>query len=88
MLVGLSALAAFGIRRFNELAATGPPIPLNAAAAVIEEAIRARASAALVQEYHEVFAIAAVICVVAGIVAAASLAPLRPAAPAAARAAA
>jgi MFS family permease len=68
MLAALSALAAFGIRRFNQLAASGPAIPGGASAQTIEAMIKARVSAALVQEYHEVFAIAAGICVVAALV--------------------
>ncbi|GAC1328407.1 MAG: MFS transporter [Candidatus Dormibacteria bacterium] len=74
MLVGLSALAAFGIRRFNQLAASGPPIPTGARAAAIEAAIRSRVAAALTQEYHEIFLIAAAVCAVAALVAAVSLA--------------
>lgn len=73
MLAALSALAAFGIRRFNELAANGPKIPGGASAQTVEAMIRARVSAALVQEYHEVFAIAAGVCVVAALVALALL---------------
>jgi MFS family permease len=74
MLLGLSALAAFGIRRFNELAAQGAPIPINGGAAVIEAAIKARVAAALVQEYHEIFTIAALVCGAAAVLAAVSLA--------------
>ena len=77
MLVGLSALAAFGIRRFNQLAAQGPPIPSGARAAAIEAAIRARVASALTQEYHEIFLIAAVVCGLAAVVAAISLARVR-----------
>ena len=75
MLAALSALAAFGIRRFNQLAAVGPPIPVGAASTVIEAAIRARVATALTQEYHEVFTIAAVTCAAAAVVALLSLAP-------------
>jgi MFS family permease len=86
MLVALSALAAFGIRRFNELVAVGPAIPGGATPATIEAIIRARVATALVQEYHEVFAIAAAICVAAALVAVALLS--RPAGSASARVAA
>lgn len=88
MLVALSALAAFGIRRFNELVAVGPAIPSGATPSAVEAAIRARVAAALVQEYHEVFAIAAVICVAAALVAVALLSGARRRAPASARVAA
>jgi MFS family permease len=81
MLVGLSALAAFGIRRFNQLAAQGPTIPSGANAAAIEAAIRARVAVALTQEYHEIFVIAAGLCVLAAVVAALSLARVRVLAP-------
>jgi MFS family permease len=74
MLLGLSALAAFGIRRFNELAAHGAPIPINGGAAVIEAAIKTRVASALVQEYHEIFTLAAIVCGVAAVLAAVSLA--------------
>ncbi|MFN2465957.1 MAG: MFS transporter [Candidatus Dormibacteria bacterium] len=74
MLLGLSGLAAFGIRRFNQLAAHGPAVPINGGASVIEAAIKARVAAALVQEYHEVFTIAAAICLAAAAIAAVSLA--------------
>ncbi|MGI8607711.1 MAG: MFS transporter [Candidatus Dormibacteria bacterium] len=86
MLAALSALAAFGIRRFNQLAATGPPIPIGGDAALIEAAIKARVSLALTSEYHEIFAIAAGLCGVAAVVALLSLSRPRPAAPAAVRA--
>jgi MFS family permease len=69
MLGALSALAAFGIRRFNQLAATGPAIPTSGGGAAIEAAIRARVALALTQEYHEVFAIAAATCALAALVA-------------------
>jgi len=77
MLVGLSALAAFGIRRFNQLAAVGPAIPGGSNAAAIEAAIRARVATALTQEYHEIFLVAAAVCGVAAVVAAISLARVR-----------
>ena len=77
MLVGLSALAAFGIRRFNVLAAQGPTIPGGSDASVIEAAIRARVATALTQEYHEIFVIAAAVCAAAAVVAAISLARVR-----------
>ena len=82
MLVGLSALAAFGVRRFNVLAAQGATIPGGSDVRVIEAAIRARVATALTQEYHEVFVIAAAVCAVAAVVAAVSLARVRVTVPA------
>ena len=73
MLGALSALAAFGIRRFNVLAANGPAIPIGGAPALIEAAIRARVARALTEEFHEIFAIAAALCAVAAVVALVSL---------------
>ena len=84
MLGALSALAAFGIRRFNQLAAVGPAIPTGAAPTAIEAAIRARVALALTTEYHEVFAIAAAVCALAAMVALLSLSKPPPAPPVAA----
>ncbi|MFN2463090.1 MAG: MFS transporter [Candidatus Dormibacteria bacterium] len=78
MLVGLSALAAFGIRRFNQLAAQGPSLAGATNAAAIEAAIRSRVNTALTQEYHEIFLLAAAVCALAAVVAAISLGRPRP----------
>jgi hypothetical protein len=84
MLLGLSALTAFGLHRFFQLFAQGPTLRLvpgspdfNAQVAAIE----ARTRSALLAEYHEIFLITAAVCVLAALVAAWSL-RLRPAAPA------
>jgi MFS family permease len=76
MLLGLSALTAFGLHRFFQLFAQGPPLRLepgspdfNAQLAEIE----ARTRSALLAEYHEIFLITAGICVLAALVAAWSL---------------
>lgn len=63
MLLGLSGLAAFGIHRFYEL------FQAPAGAAIDIAALQARFTAALLQEYHEIFTIAAILCVAAALVA-------------------
>ncbi len=72
MLLGLSALAAFGIRRFYELF-NQAPVPVDGSAAATAAALQARFSSALLEEYHEVFLIAAGICVLAGAIALATI---------------
>jgi MFS family permease len=72
MLLGLSALAAFGIRRFYELF-NRAPLPLGSDPAAAAAALQARFSSALLEEYHEIFLIAAGICLLAGAVALATL---------------
>jgi MFS family permease len=69
MLIGISALAAWGLHRFQALTAElEPPLPIGVDSAefqrlvaVYDEAVRA----ALRQEYHEIFLITAVVCAVA-----------------------
>ena len=69
MLIGISALAAWGLHRFQALTADlEPPLPIGVdtaefqrLVAVYDEAVRA----ALRQEYHEIFLITAVVCAVA-----------------------
>jgi MFS family permease len=75
MLLGLSALTAFGIRRFYELLNQAPPPSVSSSADVAAQAaaIQARAAAALLQEYHEIFAITVGICLLAAVVAVATL---------------
>jgi MFS family permease len=74
MLLGLSALTAFGLRRFYQLLgpapAANPSLSLNAQLAEIQR----RVVAALLEEYREIFLIAAAICVVAGLIAILTLA--------------
>ena len=74
-LLGLSALAAFGIRRFYELFNQSPlpaPAPGSSLAAQAA-ALQAHAATALLQEYHEIFSITAGICLLAALVALATL---------------
>jgi MFS family permease len=75
MLLGLSALTAFGIRRFYELLNQAPPLAPGASGDLVAQAatIRARSVTALLEEYHEIFAITVVICLIAALVAMASL---------------
>ena len=71
MLVGLSALSAYGVHRFYELFNQGPPlhlVPGSPQFAAQKAAFDARVTQALVAEYHGIFAIAAVLCVAAGLV--------------------
>ncbi|HLT10387.1 MAG TPA: MFS transporter [Micromonosporaceae bacterium] len=72
MLIGVAALTAWGLHRFQELTADlVPPLPLNgvteeflAEVAVYEKAIQA----ALLSEYHEIFRITALLCLAGGVV--------------------
>ena len=77
MLLGLSALTAFGIRRFYQLF-NQAPLPALGGGGSIDSAklallLRERFTSALLQEYHEIFTIACAICVVAAVVAVATL---------------
>ena len=72
MLVGLSALSAYGVHRFYELFNQGPPlhlVPGSPQFAVQKAAFDARVTQALVAEYHGIFVIAAALCVAAALVA-------------------
>ena len=76
MLLGLSALAAFGIHRFYQLFQAGTGITASPGASDLAgqtAALQARIVAALLQEYHEIFTIAAAVCGVAALVALATL---------------
>src|SRR5438309_1395610 len=75
MLVGLSALTAFGLYRFHQILGT-PTITdpdLSDRIKHLEQLV----SAAFLQEYREIFVIAAAMCVVAAVVIALSLRPAR-----------
>jgi MFS family permease len=76
MLVGLSALSAYGVHRFYQLFNSGPPlrlIPGSPDFAAQKAAFDARVTSALVAEYHGIFVIAAALCAVAGLIAVLSL---------------
>jgi MFS family permease len=74
MLVGVSALSAWGLHRFHALTATlDTPLPFGVSAAVFrqEVAVYERAlKVALLTEYREIFLVTAVICVVGAVLAA------------------
>ena len=71
MLLGLSALAAFGIRRFYELfnQAPLPALAPGSSLAAQAAALQAVSTTALLEEYHEIFLITAGICLLAALVA-------------------
>ena len=72
MLLGLSALSAYGLHRFYELFNSGPTLhllPGSPGFAAQKAAFDARVTQALVAEYHGIFVIAAGLCVTAGLVA-------------------
>jgi MFS family permease len=75
MLVGVSALSAWGLHRFHSLTATlNAPLPFGVSATVFRQelAVYERAlKAALLTEYREIFLVTAVICVVGAALAAA-----------------
>jgi MFS family permease len=73
MLLGLSALTAFGIRRFYELLNQSPPPAISGDLGAQAAAIQARSAIALLEEYHEIFSITVGICLVAALVALATL---------------
>jgi MFS family permease len=78
MLLALSALTAFGLHRFYALLATYPPPAGDDLRAQLKQ-LEQHVTSALVEEYHEIFAIAAGLCVLAALVALVSLGGRRPA---------
>lgn len=74
MLVGLSALSAWGLHRFHTLTATvDTPLPFGVSAAVFRQRLaryEAVLRGALLTEYREIFLATAVICVVGAVCAA------------------
>ncbi|MFY9616157.1 MAG: MFS transporter [Candidatus Dormiibacterota bacterium] len=81
MLLGLSALAAFGIHRFYQLiqADSGARLDVTQGVGAVA-ALQARFVAALLQEYHEIFSIAAGVCLLAAVIALLTLQGGRPSA--------
>jgi MFS family permease len=71
MLLGLSALTAFGLRRFHEILGT-PQLNDPTVKDRLDHLARLVA-AAFLQEYREIFSIAAVLCVIAGLIVLVSL---------------
>jgi MFS family permease len=66
MLIGLSALTAFGLHRFRQILGT-PQLNDPTLKERVDHLTRLVA-AAFLQEYREIFAIAAILCVLAGVV--------------------
>jgi MFS family permease len=73
MLVGLAALTAFGLHRFNQLLAQQPPPPASLSLSDRLRYVEHAAEAALLLEYHEIFLLAAGLCVLAAAVCLVSL---------------
>jgi hypothetical protein len=75
MLVGLSALTAFGLYRFRQI--LGTPVLNDPDLRDRVKHLERLVAAAFLQEYREIFVIAAVLCLVAAAVIAWSLGPAR-----------
>jgi len=75
MLVGLSALTAFGLYRFRQI--LGTPVLTDPDLATRVKQLQALVAAAFLQEYREIFLISAAMCVLAAAVIAFSLRPAR-----------
>ena len=71
MLVGLSALTAFGLHRFRQI--LGTPVLNDATVRERVDHLARLVSAAFLQEYREIFAIAAALCALAALVSVATL---------------
>ncbi len=75
MLVGLSAITAFGLYRFHQI--LGTPVLTDPDLASRVKHLQALVGAAFLQEYGEIFLIAAALCAIAALVIAFSLPPAR-----------
>jgi len=73
MLLGLSALTAFGLQRFHQI--LGAPVLNDATVRERIDDLARLVAAAFLQEYREIFGIAAALCVIAAIVIAFTLGP-------------
>jgi MFS family permease len=82
MLIGLSALTALGLHRFYQLMAHGPAISFTPgqSTSALTAALNARAAAALLAEYHEIFLVAGLVLTAAAIAAVLTLGDTRTAA--------
>jgi len=75
MLVGLSALTAFGLHRFHQI--LGTPVLHDPDLRTRVKHLEQLVAAAFLQEYREIFVIAAALCALAALVIAFSLRPAR-----------
>jgi len=75
MLVGLSALTAFGLYRFRQI--LGTPVLTDPDLTARVKHLQALVAAAFLQEYREIFLISAAMCAIAAAVIAFSLRPAR-----------
>ncbi|TME40617.1 MAG: MFS transporter [Chloroflexi bacterium] len=75
MLVGLSALTAFGLYRFRQI--LGTPVLTDPDLTARVKHLQALVAAAFLQEYREIFLISAAMCMIAAAVIAFSLRPAR-----------
>ena len=75
MLVGLSALTAFGLHRFHQI--LGTPVLTDPDLRTRVKHLEQLVEVAFLQEYREIFVIAAVLCALAAVVIAFSLRPPR-----------
>jgi MFS family permease len=74
MLVGLSALTAFGLHRFHQI--LGTPVVNDPTVRERVDHLARLVAAAFLQEYREIFGVAAGLCVLAALVALVTLGPL------------
>jgi len=75
MLIGLSALTAFGLHRFHQI--LGSPVLNDPTIKERVDHLTRLVAAAFLQEYREIFGIAAILCVLAGVVILVTLGPRR-----------
>ena len=75
MLVGLSALTAFGLHRFHQI--LGSPVLTDPDLRTRIKHLEELVAAAFLQEYREIFVIAAALCLLAALVIAFALRPAR-----------
>ncbi len=73
MLIGLSALTAFGLQRFHQI--LGTPVLNDPTVGQRIDHLARLVSAAFLQEYREIFGVAAILCVVAAAVIATTVGP-------------
>jgi MFS transporter, DHA2 family, triacylglyceride efflux pump len=75
MLVGLSALTAFGLHRFHQI--LGTPVVNDPTVRERVDHLARLVAAAFLQEYREIFGVAAGLCILAALVALLTLGPIR-----------